>query len=371
MFTPFKLRGLTLPNRIVASPMSMYSATDGVPDDWHLVHYGALAKGGAGLVCTEMTDVSAEGRISPGCAGIWNDAQTLAWQRIVRFVHAHSQAKFCLQLGHAGPKASTKVGWEGNDVPLDEGNWQAIGPSAAAYSKINQVPRAMTRADMDRVRDEYVAAARRAARAGFDMLEMHYAHGYLMSAFITPVMNRRTDEYGGSLGNRLRFPLEVFAAVRAAWPQDRPMAVRISSNDWVGEAGVTPEESVRIAQAFKAAGCDVIDVSAGQTTPDARPVYGRMFQTPFADQVRNEARIATMAVGNIYEVDHVNSILAAGRADLCCLARPHLLDPNWALRAAAQQGYRGPAVKVPDQYLTGFEQLERNLKRAAEMVINV
>jgi anthraniloyl-CoA monooxygenase len=371
MFTPFKLRGMTVPNRIVVSPMSMYSATDGVPDDWHLAHYAALAKGGAGLVYTEMTDVSAEGRISPGCAGIWNDAQEQAWQRIVRFVHAHSQAKFCLQLGHAGPKASTRVGWEGNDVPLDAGNWQPIGPSANAYAKVNQVPRAMTRADMDRVRDEYVAAARRAQRAGFDMLEMHYAHGYLMSAFITPVMNRRTDEYGGSLENRLRFPLEVFAAVRAAWPQDKPMAVRISSNDWVGEQGITPAESVKIARAFKAAGCDVIDVSAGQTTPDARPVYGRMFQAPFSDQIRNDARIATMAVGNIYEVDHVNSILAAGRADLCCLARPHLMDPNWTLRAAAQQGYRGPAIRVPEQYLTGFEQLERNLKRAAEMVINV
>ncbi len=371
MFTPFKLRGMTLANRVVVSPMSMYSATEGLPDDWHLVHYGALAKGGAGLVYTEMTDVSRDARISPGCAGLWNDAQEAAWKRIVDFVHAHTQAKFCLQLGHAGPKASTKVGWEGNDVPLDSGNWQPIGPSATAYSKVNQVPRAMTRNDMHRVRDDYVAAARRAQRAGFDMLEMHYAHGYLMSAFITPVMNRRTDEYGGSLENRLRFPLEVFGAVRAVWPQDRPMSVRISSNDWVGDVGITPAESVKIARAFKAAGCDVIDVSAGQTTPDAKPVYGRMFQTPFADQIRNDARIATMAVGNIYEVDHVNSILAAGRADLCCLARPHLMDPNWTLRAAAQQGYRGDAVKVPDQYLTGYEQLERNLKRAAEMVINV
>jgi anthraniloyl-CoA monooxygenase len=370
MFTPFPLRGMTVANRIVVSPMSMYSAAEGVPDDWHLVHYGALARGGAGLVFTEMTDVSREGRISPGCAGIWTDEQERAWKRIVDFVHAHSQAKFCLQLGHAGPKASTKVGWEGNDVPLESGNWQPIGPSANAYSKANQVPRAMTRADMDEVREQYVAAARRAARAGFDMLELHYAHGYLMSAFITPVMNKRTDEYGGSLENRLRFPLEVFAAVRAAWPQDRPMSVRISSNDWVGEQGITPAESVKIAKSFKAAGCDVIDVSAGQTTPDARPVYGRMFQTPFSDQVRNDARIATMAVGNIFEVDHVNSILAAGRADLCCLARPHLMDPNWTLRAAAQQGYRGDAVKVPEQYLTGFEQLERNLKRAAEMVIN-
>jgi anthraniloyl-CoA monooxygenase len=371
MFTPFRLRGLRLPNRIVVSPMSMYSARDGLPDDWHLVHYGALAKGGAGLVYTEMTDVSRDARISPGCAGIWNDAQEAAWQRIVGFVHAHTPAKFCLQLGHAGPKASTRVGWEGNDVPLEAGNWQAIGPSAVPYSKVNQVPRPMTRADMDQVRDDYVAAAQRAARAGFDMLELHYAHGYLMSAFITPVLNRRTDAYGGSLENRLRFPLEVFAAVRAAWPQDRPMAVRISSNDWIGDLGITPAESVRIAQAFKGAGVDIVDVSAGQTTPEARPVYGRMFQAPFADQIRNDARIATMAVGNIFEVDHVNSILASGRADLCCLARPHLADPNWTLRAAAQQGYRGEAVQVPNQYLTGFEQLERNLKRAAEMVINV
>ncbi len=371
MFTPFRLRDMVLPNRIVVSPMSMYSAVEGLPDDWHLVHYGALARGGAGLLYTEMTDVSRDARISPGCAGIWTDAQEAAWKRIADFVHAHSQAKFCLQLGHAGPKASTQVGWKGNDVPLESGNWQPIGPSANAYSKINQVPRAMTRADMDRVRDDYVAAARRAGRAGFDMLELHYAHGYLMSAFITPVMNRRTDEYGGSLENRLRFPLEVFNAVRAAWPQQKPIAVRISSNDWVGDAGITPAESVKIARAFKAAGVDIMDISAGQTSPDARPVYGRMFQTPFSDQVRNDARIATMAVGNIYEVDHVNSILASGRADLCCLARPHLMDPNWTLRAAAEQGYRGEAVKVPDQYLTGFDQLQRNLKRAAEMVINV
>jgi anthraniloyl-CoA monooxygenase len=371
MFTPFRLRDMVLPNRIVVSPMSMYSAVEGVPDDWHLVHYGSLARGGAGLLYTEMTDVSREGRISPGCAGLWNDAQEAAWKHITEVVHAQSQAKFCLQLGHAGPKASTKVGWEGNDVPLDSGNWQPIGPSANAYSKANQVPRAMTRADMDRVRDEFVAATQRAARAGFDMLELHYAHGYLMSAFITPVMNRRTDEYGGSLGNRLRFPLEVFNAVRAAWPEAKPIAVRISSNDWVGDAGITPAESVKIARAFKAAGVDIMDISAGQTTPEARPVYGRMFQTPFSDQVRNDARIATMAVGNIYEVDHVNSILASGRADLCCLARPHLMDPNWTLRAAAQQGYRGDAVRVPPQYLMGFDQMQRNLKRAAEMVINV
>ncbi|HUS23823.1 MAG TPA: bifunctional salicylyl-CoA 5-hydroxylase/oxidoreductase [Candidatus Binatia bacterium] len=371
MFTPFHLRGMTLANRIVVSPMSMYSAVEGLPDDWHLVHYGALARGGAGLVYTEMTDVSPEARISPGCAGLWNEAQEAAWRRIVGFVHAHSQARFCLQLGHAGPKGSTRVSWEGDNQPLANGNWEIVGPSPVPYSPANQVPRPMTRADMDRVREEYVAAARRAERVGFDMIELHYAHGYLMSAFITPVLNRRTDEYGGSLANRLRYPLEVFAAVRAVWPQDKPIAVRISSNDWVGDLGVTPAEAVEIARAFKAAGVDIIDVSAGQTTPDGRPVYGRMFQTPFSDQIRNEAQIATMAVGNIYEVDHVNSILAAGRADLCCLARPHLMDPNWTLRAAAQQRYRGDAVRVPVQYLTGYEQLERNLQRAAEMVINV
>lgn len=370
MFTPFKLRDMTLANRVVVSPMSMYSAKNGLPDDWHLVHYGSLAKGGAGLIYTEMTDVSEEGRITPGCAGLWNDEQEAAWARIVNFVHQHSQAKICMQLGHAGPKASTKVLWEGMDKPLDHDNWQAMSASAVPYSKINQIPRAMTREDMDTVRDQYVAAAQRAERAGFDMLELHYAHGYLMSAFITPVLNKREDEYGGSLENRLRFPLEVFKGIRDVWPANKPISVRISSNDWVGDLGVTPEESVEIAKAFSTAGVDIIDVSAGQTTPDARPVYGRMFQTPFADQIRNEAKVTTMAVGNIFEVDHVNSILAAGRADLCCLARPHLMDPNWTIRAAAQQHYHGEAVKVPVQYESGFDQLERNLQRAADMAIN-
>ena len=370
MFTPFRLRELNLPNRVVVSPMSMYSAVDGVPDDWHLVHYGTLAKGGAGLVYTEMTDIGATARITPGCAGIWNDAQETAWRRIVKFVHRHSGAKFCLQLGHAGPKGSTKVAWEGMDEPLDNGNWPLISASAIRYAPINATPRAMTRADMDAVRDDFVAAARRGARAGFDMLELHYAHGYLMSAFISPLLNRREDQYGGSLRNRLRFPLEAFAAVRSVWPDERPISVRISANDWVGDLGVTPNESVAIAKALKAAGVDIIDVSAGQTSSDAEPVYGRMFQTPFADQIRNEAGIPTMAVGNIYEIDHVNSILAARRADLCCLARPHLMDPNWTLRAAAQQHYQGKAVRVPAQYEAGFEQLERNLQRATEMAIN-
>ena len=370
MFTPFRLRDLVLANRVAVSPMSMYSATDGLPDDWHLVHYGALAKGGAGMVYTEMTDVSPDARITPGCAGIWNDEQEAAWRRIVDFVHRHSQAKFCLQLGHAGPKGSTRLAWEGMDEPLERGNWPLLSASAIPYAAINQVPREMDRADMDNLRDDYVAAARRGARAGFDMLELHYAHGYLMSAFITPLLNRRKDSYGGSLQNRLRFPLEVFAAVRAVWPAGKPISVRISSNDWVGDLGVTPAEAVEIARALKEAGVDIIDVSAGQTSPDAEPLYGRMFQTPFADQIRNDAGIPTMAVGNIFEVDHVNSILAARRADLCCLARPHLMDPNWTLRAAAQQHYQGDAVRLPVQYESGFEQLERNLQRAVEMAAN-
>ena len=370
MFTPFRLRDLVLANRVAVSPMSMYSATDGVPDDWHLVHYGTLAKGGAGLIYTEMTDVGPDARITPGCAGIWNDAQETAWRRIVDFVHRHSQAKFCLQLGHAGPKGSTRVAWEGMDEPLESGNWPLVSASAIPYAAFNQIPREMTRADMDQVRDDYVAAARRGARAGFDMLELHYAHGYLMSAFITPLLNQRKDGYGGSLQSRLRFPLEVFAAVRAVWPAGKPISVRISSNDWVGDLGVTPAEAVEIARALKEEGVDIIDVSAGQTSADAEPVYGRMFQTPFADQIRNDAGIPTMAVGNIFEVDHVNSILAARRADLCCLARPHLMDPNWMLRAAAQQHYQGKAVRVPEQYEAGFEQLERTLQRAADMAAN-
>jgi anthraniloyl-CoA monooxygenase len=370
MFTPFSLREMTLQNRVVVSPMSMYSAVEGVPSDWHLVHYGSLATGGAGLVYTEMTDISPQGRITPGCAGIWNDAQEAAWTRIVDFVHNHSDAKFCLQLGHAGPKGSTQVGWQNMDAPLAEGNWEIIAPSAVPYSPVNQIPRPMTRADMDQVLADFAAAAKRAERAGFDMLELHCAHGYLLSAFITPVMNQRTDEYGGSLENRLRFPLEVFGAVRHNWPDHKPMSVRISANDWLGPAGVTPDEAVSIGKAFVEAGADIIDVSAGQTSPDAEPIYGRMFQTPFADQIRNEAGIPTMAVGNIYEIDHVNSIIAAGRADLCCLARPHLIDRFWTLRAAAEQQYHGQGVTCPVQYLNGFEQLERNLQRAAQMVIN-
>jgi anthraniloyl-CoA monooxygenase len=372
MFLPFELRGMRLENRVVVSPMSMYSAEDGLPSDWHLVHYGALAQGGAGLVYTEMTNVSAEARITTGCAGIWNDEQEAAWKRIVDFTHANTRAKICLQIGHAGPKGSTQKPWESeiSDDPLTDGGWDIIGPSAQPFSPHSPTPRAMTADDMERVIAQHVAAAQRAARAGFDMVELHAAHGYLLSAFITPLLNKREDEYGGSLENRLRFPLQVFSAMRAAWPEDRPMSVRISATDWLAEGGITPEDAVAIAAAFKEVGADIIDVSAGQTSLEAQPVYGRMFQTPFADAVRNDAGIATMAVGNIFETDHVNSIIAAGRADLCCLARPHLLDPNWTLRAAAQMQYRGIGVDCPVQYRAGFDQLQRNLARAAEMAIN-
>lgn len=364
MFAPYRLREMPLANRIVVSPMAMYSAVDGTPNDFHLVHYGARAQGGAGLVYTEMTCVSPEGRITPGCPGMYVPEHVAAWRRITDFVHANSGAKICLQLGHSGAKGSTKIGWEGMDAPLDDGNWPLIAASDVPWSANNPTPRPMTRADMDLVRDQFVAAARMAAEAGFDMVELHAAHGYLLSSFITPLQNTRTDGYGGSLENRLCYPLEVFAAMRAVWPAERPMSVRISATDWMGDRGVTPDEAVAIARAFDEAGADLIDVSAGQTWAECRPVYGRMFQTPFADQIRNEARVSTMAVGNIFETDHANSILAAGRADLVAIGRPHLIDPMWTLRAAAQHGYRG--VRVPPQYLGGMSQLARNLQRAAE-----
>ncbi len=362
MFAPFRLRGMSLENRIAVSPMATYSAVDGTPNDFHLVHYGARAQGGAGLVFTEMTCVSPTGRITPGCTGMWREEHAEAWRRIAGFVHANSRARFCLQLGHSGGKGSTRLGWEGMDQPLPGGNWPLIAASDVPWSPGNARPRPMTRTDMDEVRDQFVAATRLAVEAGFDMVELHAAHGYLLSSFITPLQNKRTDDYGGSLENRLRFPLEVFEAMRAAWPSDRPMSVRISANDWAGEEGVTPPEAVRIAEAFARAGADLIDVSAGQTWCDARPVYGRMFQTPFADQLRNEARVATMAVGNIFEPDHANSILAAGRADLVAIGRPHLADPMWTLRAAASQGYDG--VWCPPPYLNGLAQLARNMARA-------
>jgi anthraniloyl-CoA monooxygenase len=364
MFAPLKLRDMKVQNRITVSPMAMYSAVDGVPNDFHFVHYGERAIGGAGLLFTEMTCVSPEGRISPGCAGMWNADHVAAWKRIVDFVHTQSKAKICLQLGHSGAKGSTRLGWEGNDVPLDEGNWPVMAASDVRWSPVNQVPRPMTRADMDEVREQFVTAVRMGLDAGFDMIELHAAHGYLLSSFITPLQNKRADEYGGSLENRLRYPLEVFAAMRAAWPSERPMSVRISANDWAGDDGITPDEAVLIGEEFAREDADLIDVSAGQTWADQQPVYGRMFQTPFSDRIRNEGRLATMAVGNIYEPDHANSILAAGRADLVALARPHLVDPFWTLRAAAQLDYRD--VAVPPQYLNGMAQLARNMKREAE-----
>jgi len=369
MFTPFRLRQLELKNRIVVSPMAQYRAVDGTPTDWHFVHYAERAKGGAGLISTEMTCVTPEGRISPGCAGLYAKDHEAAWRRIVAFIHAETDAKVAIQLGHSGPKGSTQLGWETMDAPLPCGNWEIIAPSPVPWSPANQVPREMSRADMDQVRDAFLRATAMAERAGFDMLELHYAHGYLLSAFITPLSNRRGDAYGGSLENRMRFPLEVFRAVRGVWPATKPISVRISAHDWVGDRGITPDDAVEIARMLKAAGVDIIDVSAGQTSTAARPVYGRMFQTPFSDRIRNQVGIATMAVGNIYEPDHVNSILMAGRADLCCLARPHLADPYWTLRAAASLGYGG--VAWPQPYRAGGEQLNRLAARAGPAMESV
>ena len=363
MFTPFTLRGLTLANRVVVSPMAQYSCTDGVPGEFHLVHLGARALGGAGLVMTEMTCPSADARITPGCPGLWNAAQRDAWARIVAFVHRESPAKIGLQIGHAGPKGSTNAPWQhtGADRPLAEGNWPLIAPSARPYLPDGAVPRAMTRDDMDRVRDDFVRSTRLAAEAGFDWLELHAAHGYLLSAFISPLTNHRDDAYGGPLDHRLRYPLEVFDAVRAAWPAGRPMSVRISAHDWV-EGGIAPADAVVIARAFKAAGADLIDCSSGQVSANQQPVYGRMYQAPFADRIRHEAGIATMAVGAITEADHVNSIVSAGRADLCAVARPHLAHAAWTLQEAARIGYAGAAW--PPQYLSGKPQLEALFQRA-------
>jgi anthraniloyl-CoA monooxygenase len=364
MFLPLRLRGLTLANRVVVSPMAQYMAKDGMPGDWHLVHLGSRALGGAGLVYTEMTCVSPEGRITPGCTGLWNEQQRDAWRRIVDFVHEHSPAAFCLQLGHSGRKGSTQLGWQQMDYPLPAGNWPVHAPSPLPYfDGVSQVPRVMNRADMDRVRDEFVRSTLLGLEAGFDMLELHMAHGYLLASFISPLTNRREDEYGGPLANRLRFPLEVLAAVRAVWPQHKPLSVRISASDWA-EGGLSEDELVELAAALKAAGADLIDVSSGQTVPWQQPVYGRMWQTPFADRIRNEVGIATMAVGNIFEADHINSIIASGRADLCAIARPHLANPAWTLEAAARQGYA--EQWWPDPYLSGKAQLERNQQRAAQ-----
>jgi anthraniloyl-CoA monooxygenase len=362
MFTPYTCRSITLKNRVVVSPMAQYSAVDGVPGDYHLVHLGARAMGGASLVFAEMTCTSADARITPGCPGLWNNEQMLAWRRIVDWVHANSDAKIAMQIGHAGPKGSTNVPWDGQgaDQPLSANNWPLVAPSAQPYLEDGAVPHAMTRADMDRIKADFVAATKRAAQSGFDWLELHCAHGYLLSAFISPLTNLRGDEYGGSLDKRLRWPREVFTAVREAWPQHLPMSVRISAHDWV-EGGITPSDAVQIARAFKAAGADMIDCSSGQVSAQQKPTYGRMYQTPFADRIRQEAGIATIAVGAISEADHVNSIIAAGRADLCAVARPHLANPAWTLSEAARIGFAG--VDWPKQYTAGKSQLEAAFTR--------
>lgn len=369
MFAPYKLRGLELKNRVVVSPMAQYKAVDGCPNDWHFAHYAERAKGGAGLVFVEMTCVSADARITPGCPGLYAPEHEAAWKRLTHFVHEQTDAKLCCQLGHAGPKGSTQVGWEIMDAPLKEGNWPLYAASEAPWSPGNQTPKAMTRKDMDAIRDQFVASAEMAIRAGFDMLEVHFAHGYLLSSFITPLTNKRNDEYGGSLENRMRYPLEIFTAVRAITPDDMPISVRISAHDWVGEEGITEEDAVEIARMLQDAGVDICDVSSGQTSTKAEPRYGRMYQTPFSDRIRNETGMATMAVGNIYEPDHVNSILMAGRADLVCLARPHLANPYWTLHAAAALGDK--ATNWPAPYETGADQMRRLAERGEGVTIRV
>ncbi|WP_370151810.1 bifunctional salicylyl-CoA 5-hydroxylase/oxidoreductase [Ferrovibrio sp.] len=365
MFTPFRLRDMTLANRVVVSPMCQYSAEDGLPNDWTFVHLGSRAIGGAGLILTEMTDIAPDARITPGCTGLWSPVHAAAWRRITDFVHANSAAKIGVQLAHAGRKGATCLPWAGGyDQPLPEGGWDILGASAIPYLPDGPVPHPMTRADMDQVRDDFVAAARLAVDAGFDLLELHMAHGYLLSNFISPLSNTRTDEYGGSLENRMRFPLEVFEAVRAAWPAARPMSVRLSAVDWVEGRGLTIEDSVRIAAMLKARGCDLIDVSAGQTSVESRPQYGRMFQTPFSDAIRQESGIATIAVGAITTADQVNTIIASGRADLCALARPHLADPYFTLHAAADYDWRG--IAWPKQYAAGRDQLYQLKARERE-----
>jgi anthraniloyl-CoA monooxygenase len=362
MFTPYRVRGLTVSNRIVMSPMAMYSATDGVPDDFHLVHIGARAMGGAALIFPEMTCVSPDARITPGCLGLWNDDQAEAFRRMVDFVHRETPARIGIQLGHAGRKGSTKAPWDGEDEPLENGGWPLISASALPYLPHFDTPRAMTRADMDGVTADFVAATERAAAVGFDILELHAAHGYLLSSFLSPLTNTRADDYGGDHAGRARYPLEVFRAVRAAWPEDRPISVRISAHDWA-EGGNTAEDASIFAEMFKAAGADLIDCSSGQVVEEAQPVYGRMYQTPFSDRIRNEVDVATIAVGAISEADHANSIIAAGRADLCAIARPHLADPAFVLHEAARIGYEG--VAWPKQYLSARRQYETNLARAA------
>ena len=356
MFTPYTVRSITLKNRVVVSPMAQYSATDGVPGDYHLVHLGARAMGGAALVFAEMTCVSPEGRITPGCPGLYTEAQRNAWARIATWIHTNSDAKFAIQLGHSGAKGSTQLAWDGIDQPLHNGNWPLFSASSQQYiDGVSQRSRAMSREDMDLVTEQFVHSTRWAADAGVDWIELHCAHGYLLSSFISPLTNQRDDEYGGTLENRLRYPLEVFCAMRAVWPEHLPMSVRISAHDWV-PGGITPNDAILIARAFKAAGADVIDCSSGQVSKREKPLYGRMFQTPFSDRIRNEVGIATIAVGAISEADHVNSIIAAGRADLCAVARPHLANPAWTLTEAARIGYT--PVVWPKQYRSAKPQME-------------
>ena len=366
MFTPFKLRDVVLKNRVVVSPMAQYSSDDGLADDYHLVHLGARAMGGAGMVFTEMTCVSADARITPGCPGLYKPEHTIGWKRIVDFVHSNSDAKIAVQIGHAGAKGATKLAWDGIDKPVETDSWSLISASPEQYlAGVSQTSREMTRGDMDRVKQDFINSTKAAEVAGFDWLELHAAHGYLLSSFISPITNRRSDEYGGSLENRMKYPLEIFTAVRGVWPVGKPISVRISAHDWT-EGGITPQDAVEIAKAFKAAGADLIDCSSGQVTKKEKPVFGRMFQTPFADQIRNEAGIATIAVGAIFEADNVNTIIAAGRADLCAVARMHLVNPAWTLLEAAKIGYKN--VTWPKQYISAKVQIERNIEREKQMI---
>ncbi len=366
MFTPFKVRDVVLKNRVVVSPMAQYSAVDGLAADYHLVHLGARAMGGASLVFTEMTCVSADARITPGCPGLYKPEHTAGWKRIVDFVHNNTDAKIAVQIGHAGAKGATKLAWEGIDKPVETDSWSLISASPEQYLEgVSQTSHEMTRADMDGVKEDFINSTKAANEAGFDWLELHAAHGYLLSSFISPITNTRTDEYGGSLENRMKYPLEVFNAVRAVWPQGKPISVRISAHDWT-DGGITPQDAVEIAKAFKAAGADMIDCSSGQVTKKEKPVFGRMFQTPFADQIRNEAGIATIAVGAIFEADNVNTIIAAGRADLCAVARMHLVNPAWTLLEAAKIGYKN--VTWPKQYVSAKVQIERNIEREKQML---
>ncbi len=364
MFTPFRLRDMTLANRTVVSPMDMYSAVDGTVGDFHFVHLGSLAMGGAGLVFSEMTCVSEDGRITPGCAGLYKREHSEAWARVINYIHNNSNAKFCMQIGHSGRKGSTRVAWEGMDLPLNKNNWQLIAPSAIPYSPRNNMPREMTESDMADVESDFVLAAKLARNAEVDMIEIHMAHGYLLSSFITPVSNQRKDKYGGSLDNRMRFPLRIFDAVRNVWPDERPISVRISATDWVGDEGIIGNDAVEIAKALKEHGCDIINVSAGQTTPEAKPVYGRMFQVWLSEQVRLDADIPTIAAGNITTWDQVNTILAAGRADLIAIGRPHLTNPHFTLQAAAYYGFDQQRWPLP--YETGKEQSYRLALRDRE-----